>query len=122
MSALVGPADGEHEAELRRPHRRGLRRRPSDLVVSEKREGLDGRFELGRLGAEVAVLGAAAGLGRQDALDLDLGAAPGQANGMGEGGEIVHLVVGERSQLGDVGENQRATVIEQGGGGTLQDV
>ena len=57
------------------------------LVGVEEGGGLDRGVEAGGLGAEVAVLGAAAGLGRQDALDLDLGTAPGQADLVGQGGQ-----------------------------------
>ena len=71
--ALVGTADGEDEAELRRAERGGLLGGGEDFVGVEEGRCLDGRVEARRLRAEVTVLGAAAGLGGEDALDLDLG-------------------------------------------------
>ena len=79
--ALVGAAHGEHDAELRRAQLGGLLGRArSTSSVSRNGRGLHLGLELRRLAAEVAVLGATAGLGREDALDLDLGTAPGQAH------------------------------------------
>ena len=66
------------------------------LVGVEERRGQDRGLELRRLAAEVAVLGAAAGLGRQDALDLDLGPAPRQAHLVGQRGERRDRRVGQR--------------------------
>ena len=51
------------------------------------------------LRAEVAVLGAAAGLDRHDALDLDLGAAPAQPHLVGEGEQVGQRLVGQLRAL-----------------------
>ena len=81
---LVRPAHGGHDAELRRAGRRGL-----DGGLHQRRDVQPGRAhrrgEQAGLRAEVAVLGAAAGLDRDDALDLDLGAAPAHPHLVGEG-------------------------------------
>ena len=99
--------------------RAGLAGRRQHLVGVEERRGLHLGVELGRLAAEVAVLGAAAGLGRQDALDLDLGTAPRQAHLVGERGERRHVGVGQRGQLGQLVGGQLAPLVEQrvAGGG-----
>ena len=75
---LVRPAHGGDDAELGGAGRGGL-----DGGLDQRRDVQPGRAhrrgEQARLRAEVAVLGAAAGLDRDDALDLDLGAAPAHA-------------------------------------------
>src|SRR5664280_2643173 len=71
-------AHGQHDAEFGGSGRPGLLGGRQHLVGVEEWRGLDRGVEPRGLRAEVAVLGASAGLGRQDALDLDLGAAPGQ--------------------------------------------
>ena len=70
--------------------------------VSRKGVALTGRVEAGGLRAEVAVLGAAAGLGREDALDLDLGPAPGQPDLMGQRGQGHDGAVGQGGQGGEL--------------------
>ena len=57
---------------------------PAALGGIEEGRGLDRRVELRRLGAEVAVLGTAPGLGRQDSLDLHFGPTPGQPHLVGQ--------------------------------------
>ncbi len=100
--ALVGAADGEHDAELGRPERGGLLGGGDHVGRVEERHGLHRRLELGRLAAEVAVLGAAAGLGREDALDLDGVAAPDQSHLVGEGGQRGDGRVGHVGQGGEL--------------------
>ena len=56
--ALVGPAHGEDDAELRGPQLGRLGRGGQDLVGVEEGRGLHRRVEARRLRAEVAVLGA----------------------------------------------------------------
>ncbi len=110
---LVGAPHGVDQAELAGPQLGGLAGRPQHLVVRQQRHGLDRRVELRRLRAEVAVLGAAAGLGRQDALDLDRVAAPRDAHrvgGVGEGGDVV---VGQRGQGGELVERELAPVVDE---------
>ncbi len=83
--------------------------------VSRKGVALTGRVEARGLRAEVAVLGAAAGLGGQDALDLDLGPAPGQPDLVGQGGQRHDGAVGQRGQRGELVRRQEATLVEEGG-------
>ena len=113
--ALVRTAHGQDDAELRGPGRLGLLGRPQHLVGVEEGGGLDRAVEPGRLGAEVAVLGAAAGLGRQDALDLDLGPAPVQPDLVGERGQRGDPRVGQLGQRGELLAGQQTALVEQGG-------
>jgi len=84
----VRPAHGGDDAELRRAGLRRLLGGLDEAVLVQPR-GAHGRLEEPGLRAEVAVLGAAAGLQGDDALDLDLRPAVAHA----------HLV-GERQRLG----------------------
>ena len=70
----------------------------STSSVSRNGVASTGVSKRGGLGAEVAVLGAATRLGREDALHLDGVAAPGQPDLVGEGGERRDLSVGNRRQ------------------------
>ena len=112
--ALVGPAHGEHDAELRGAEGGGLAGGGEDLGRIEEGRGLDRRVEARGLRAEVAVLGAAARLGRQDALDLDLGPAPGQPDLVRQGGEVHDGTVGQRGQGGELVGRQEAALVEEG--------
>ena len=112
--ALVGPAHGEHDAELRGAERCGLAGGGEDLVGIEERRGLDRRVEARGLRTEVAVLGAAAGLGREDALDLDLGPAPGQPHLVGQRGQVHDGAVGQRGEGGELVPGQQAALVEEG--------
>ena len=85
-----------------------------DLVGIEEGGGLDRGVEPGGLRAEVAVLGAAAGLGRQDPLDLDLGPAPGQADLVGQRGQGHDGAVGQGGQGGQLVPGQQAALVEEG--------
>ena len=58
-----------------------------------------GRREESRLRTEVTVLGAAAGFEADDALDLDVGAAPFHPDLVGEFQKFVELVVGQLQHL-----------------------
>ncbi len=111
--ALVGTADGEDEAELRCAESGGLTGGGEDLARIEKRGGLDGRVEARRLRAEVAVLGASARLGGEDALDLDFGAAPGEAHLMRQGRQGHDGAVGQRGQRGQLVTAQEAALVEE---------
>ena len=113
--ALVGAADGQHDAELARAERRRLPCRSQHVVGLEEGGGLHGRLELGRLAAEVAVLGAAAGLGRQDPLDLDGVAAPREAHLVGQGGQRRHRRIGHVGEGGQLGGAQHPPLVEQRG-------
>ena len=117
--ALVGAPHGQHDAELGGAQGLGLAGGGQDLVGVEERGGQHRRLELRRLRAEVAVLRAAAGLGRQDALDLDLGARPGQSHLVGQGGQGRHLLVGQGGQGGQLVGGELAALVQQGvaGGG-----
>ena len=112
--ALVGAAHGEHDAELGRAEGGGLAGGGEDLVTVEEGRRLDRRVEARGLRAEVAVLGAAAGLGREDALDLDLGAAPGEAHLVGQRGEVHDGAVGQCGQRGELVAGQEAALVEEG--------
>ena len=112
--ALVGPAHGEHDAELRGAEGGGLAGGGEDLVGIEEGRGLHGRVEAGGLRAEVAVLGAAAGLGRQDPLDLDLGPAPGQPDLVGERGQRHDGAVGQRGERRQLVRREEAALVEEG--------
>ena len=121
QGALVGAADSQHQAELGGAHRLGLPGRGEHLVVVEKRHRLHRRVEAGGLGAEVAVFGTSAGLGRQDALDLHGRAPPGQTDLMGEGGQGRHGVVRHRSQRRQLVGIEAAAVVQQGDGGMVEE-
>ena len=117
---LVGTAHRQHDAELAGPERRGLAGRREHLVGVEERRGQHRRVEAGRLGAEVAVLGAAAGLGGQDALDLDAVAAPGQANLVGQGGEARRRLWRQCRQRRQLGLVERSPLVDERRAGGLQ--
>ena len=95
---LVGAADGGDDAELGGAglldFLGGL-----DETLDIEADGLDGGIVEGGLGAEAAVLGAAAGFQADDALDVDLFAAPLDADFVGEGEEVVDAVVGKLEDL-----------------------
>ena len=67
----------------------------------------------------MAVLGAAACLGRQDALDLDVGPAPRQTDLMGQRGQRHDRTVGQGGQRRQLVRAEEAALVEQGvlGGG-----
>ncbi len=71
------------------------------LGMSSQRAAHRGR-EQPRLRAEVAVLGAAAGLEADDALDLDLGAAPAHPHLVGQRQQLLEPVVGQLQHLQDL--------------------
>ena len=85
-----------------------------DLVDVEEGEHVDAGVEPDRLGAERAVFRAGARLGVDQALELDLGPAPGQAHLVGEGderGELVEREMGDRERFV---AGEPAVVVEQG--------
>jgi hypothetical protein len=122
--ALVRTAHRGHDAELGRPGRRGLPGRLDEhRDVQPHRPHRRG--EQARLGTEVAVLRAAAGLQRDDALDLNLGPAPAGPHLVGELERLGHILVGQAEHLEDaggveadtVGEDLRTGAIKHGGHG-----
>ena len=118
---LVGATDRQHDAELGRADGGRLAGRRDELVAVEERGGLHDGVELRGLRAEVAVLGAAAGLGGEDALHLHLGTAPGQPHLVGEGGERRHALVGDRRQRGQLVGGELATLGEEGFAGRVEE-
>ena len=88
---LVGGLDQRRDVEPRRAHRRG---------------------EQAGLRAEVAVLRAAAGLHRDDALDLDLGAAPAQPHLVREREQVGQRVVGQPQHLEHLRLVEAAALLE----------
>ena len=111
---LVGPAHGEHDAELRRADGGRLAGGGEQLVPVEERRGLHDGVELGGLRAEVAVLGAAARLGGEDALHLDLGPAPRQPHLVGQRGQRRHALVGQRRQRRQLLGGELPPLVEEG--------
>ena len=71
-----------------------------------------GRVEQPGLRAEVAVLGAAAGLDRDDALDLDIRAAPAHTYLVGELEQLGDVVVGKREDVQHLVLVKASTVLE----------
>ena len=110
---LVGAPDRVDEAELARAQRRRLPGGGQHLVVGQQRDRLHRRVEARRLRAELAVLRAAAGLGREDALDLDQVAAPSQTHVVGQLGQRRDVRIGQRRQRGQLAERQLAPLVEQ---------
>ena len=88
----------------------------------EQGRGPHRRVEAGRLAAEVAVLGAAPGLARDDALHLDGRTAPGQAHLVGEGAQGRRRLHRQSGQTGQLRRGQQPALVEQGGGGGRQQV
>ena len=120
MVRSSGPRTARTMQNSEAPRRGRLLGRGQHLVGVEERRGLHRRVELGRLAAEVAVLGAAAGLGRQDALDLDLGPAPGQAHLVGQGGRATAPASAAGRPGGQLVGGELPPLVEQGGGGGRQ--
>ncbi len=69
-----------------------------------------------------AVLGAAAGLQRHDALDLDLRAAPRHPDLVSQLQQLRQIVVGQAQHLKDLGLVKAGTVCEHPGAGTVEDL
>ena len=111
--SLIRTTNGQHDAELAGAERRRFAGRFDDLGSIEERRGLHRGFELGRLRTEMAVLGAAAGLGRQNAFDLDGVATPLETNVVGERGQCGHRGVGHIGKHGEFIERQLAALIKQ---------
>ena len=91
---LVGSADGGDDAELGRAGLGGLLGR-LDQARDVQPRAAHRRREEARLRTEVAVLGAAAGLEADDALDLDVGPAPRHPHLVREREQLVEPVVGQ---------------------------
>ena len=114
MVRSSGPRTASTMQNSDAPSARRLGRRGQHLVGVEEGRGLHLGVELGRLAAEVAVLGTPAGLGRQDALDLDLGPAPGQAHLVGQAGQGRDRRVGKGGQLAELVEGELASARRAG--------
>ncbi len=108
-----GPRIGEHDAELRCVGCDGLLRCTQHFAGIEERRRLHRGLEPRGLRAEVTVLGAAAGLRREDALHLDLRTASGEADLVGEGRERGDEPVGKGGQSGELLCAQQAFLDEQ---------
>jgi hypothetical protein len=85
---------GHHDAELGGAGRPGGPRRLEHIVEVEEGEDVDAGVEVGRLGAEGAVLGAGAGLGVDEALQLHVRATPSETDPMGQGDQGRQFVEG----------------------------
>ena len=84
-----------------------------DLVGVEERRRQDLGLELRRLTAEVAVLGASAGLGREDALHFDLGAAPRQTDLVGHAASEGTALAGRAARARQLVEGQLFAAVEE---------
>ena len=102
---LVGSAHGGDDAELGRAGLGGLLGGLHQARDVQPRAA-HGRREKPRLRTEVAVLGAAAGLEADDALDLDVGSAPRHPDLVGKRQQFVEPVVGQLQHL------QRLILVE----------
>ena len=111
---LFGPAHRDDDAELCRAGDPGRARRLDHLLEVQERVDVDTGVEPHRLRAEGAVLGAGAGLGVDQALELHLGTAVRETHPVRERdqvGELVerpgrdreHFVAGEGSMLVEEG-------------------
>ena len=89
---LLGAADRDDDAELRRAGRAGGVRGGEDLVHREERIDVDAGLVTDGLRAERAVFGARTRLRVDEALELDLGTAPRQPHLVREGDERRQLV------------------------------
>jgi hypothetical protein len=119
---LVRAPHGQHDAELRGPQGLGLPGGLQHLAGVQERGGLNGGVEVGRLRAEVAVLGAAARLGRQDPFDLDGRPVPGQPDLVGQRGQGGDVLVGQLGQRGQDVHADGAPFVEQDRPGHAQRV
>ena len=90
--ALRGALHRRDNAELARAHLGGLAR-ALDKFFDVERDRAHGRFEQAGLGAEVTVLGAAAGFERDDAFQADLDTAVLDAHLVGELEELGEVLV-----------------------------
>ena len=97
----VRAADGGDDAELGGARLRGLLGRLDQRRDVEPRRA-DRRVEQAGLRAEVAVLRAPAGLERDDALDLDLRAAPAHPHLVGQREQRVERLVGQPQHVEDL--------------------
>ena len=91
---LVRPAHGGHDAELVAPVAASRGRLPATGCPATPTARVR---RTDRTGTEVAVLGAAAGLDRHDALDLDLGSAPAQRTSWARARSAARSSSGRRS-------------------------
>ena len=82
--------------------------------VSRKGVALTGRVEARRLRAEVAVLGAAAGLGRRMPSTSTSGPHQASRTWWASDGEGHHGTVGQRGQRGELVAGQKAALVEEG--------
>ena len=118
---LVRTADRGDDAELRRAGGRGLLGRLDELGDVQP-DRADRRGELPGLRAEVAVLGAAARLQRDDALDLDLRAAPAHPDLVRQLQQGGQRLVGQPQDLDQLLLVEASTLLEHLGAGDGQDL
>ena len=113
-----GPPHGDHDAELRAPEGPGVAGELDQLGGREHRLAGDVGGVARRLGAEGAVLGTPAGLGRDDGLDLHRRAHPAEADLVGEPDQLGQLVVtGQDEPLGELAADVASLLDEEVGGG-----
>ena len=118
---LVGAAHGGDDAELGGTGGRGLLG-GLDQLRDVQPHRAHRRGELAGLAAEVAVLGAAAGLEADDPLDLDLGAAVLHPDLVGKVEQLGDLVVGQLQHLDELVVRQALAAVEDLAAGSLEDV
>ena len=121
ISSLVRAAHRRDDAELRGARLRRLLGRLDEHGDVQPR-GPDRRLEQARLAAEVAVLGAAAGLQRDDPLDLDLRPAPAHPHLVGELQEGVQRLVRQLQHVEDLLLRQPFTPLEDLVAGDVEDL
>ena len=120
--ALLGPAHGDDDAELRGAGVARRVRRSEHLVEVEEGVDVDVGVEARRLRAERAVFGARAGLAVDQALELDLGPAVLEPHAVGEGDERRKLVEREGRDRQHLVAGERAALVEQGTLGAVEGI
>ena len=110
---LLRAAHRDDDAELGRAGVTRCVRGREDLVDVEERIDVDARVVADRLRTERAVLGAGAGLGVDEALELHLGSAPRQPDLVRERDERRQLVEGEAGDAERFGSGEMAPFTEQ---------
>ena len=121
QQALIGSAYGRDDAELGGAGLGGLLG-GLHQARNVQPSAADRRREQTRLGAEVAVLRAAARLQADDALDLDLRSAPAHAHFMGQRQQLVKAIVGQPQNGQHLVLGQTLSALEHLLAGQFQDV
>ena len=120
--ALLGVADRDDEAELRRARGAGRVRRRQHLVEVEEGIDVDVGVEPGRLRAEGAVLGTGARLRVEETLQLDRRAAIGEPHAMRERHEVRERVERQPGDRRHLLSAQRLAPVDELGLGVREDV